>query len=151
MFIHTKYCFCKYKACGYLATKIYCFGGRLLDQKTGDTSMIMLDIFNSSGTTADEFKDKWVTVTTNTNGLDIKGRNGISTVPLPDGKSMLLLGGGVTGTTKLASQMIAFNGETKTWQGYPDYTEPPYGSRQMLVEFNVTCTSVVSQLILKRL
>ncbi|KAG2203959.1 hypothetical protein INT47_007542 [Mucor saturninus] len=91
----------------------------------------MLDISNTSETTADELMNKWVTVTTNTNGLDIKGRNGIATVPLPDGKTMLLLGGGVSGTTKLPNQMIAFNGETKAWQAYPDYTEDPYGVRQI--------------------
>lgn len=91
----------------------------------------MLDIYNSSGTTADEFTNNWVTVAPITNGLDIRGRSGIATVSLPDEKTMLLLGGGESGSTKLASQMLAFNGETASWQEYPDYTEEPYGVREM--------------------
>ncbi|KAG2204591.1 hypothetical protein INT47_012650 [Mucor saturninus] len=120
-----------YTSCGYLATKIYCFGGRLQSNVYPDTNMVMLDILNYSGSTAEEFKNRWVTVTTNPNGLEISQRGGIATVPLPDGKTMLLLGGWSGGNTKLPSQMLAFNGETRSWQKYPDYTEDPYGVRQI--------------------
>ncbi|KAI7895692.1 uncharacterized protein EV154DRAFT_494619 [Mucor mucedo] len=118
-------------SCGYLNRKIYCFGGKAQVNSIAGTSTVMLDIFNSSGITADEFTNHWVTVAPITNGLDIRGRSGIATVSLPDEKTMLLLGGGESGSTKLASQMLAFNGETVSWQGYPDYTEEPYGVREI--------------------
>ncbi|KAG2203958.1 hypothetical protein INT47_007541 [Mucor saturninus] len=118
-------------SCGYLNRKIYCFGGKAQVNSIAGTSIVMLDIFNSSGTTADEFTNNWVTVAPITNGLDIRGRSGIATVSLPDEKTMLLLGGGESGSTKLTSQMLAFNGETVSWQGYPDYTEEPYGVREI--------------------
>lgn len=93
--------------------------------------MTMLDISNNSGSTADDLKNKWATVTTNPNGLDIKSRDSPQAMQLPDGKTLVLSGGWNNAFTNLVSQTIAFNGENQFWIGYANYTEPPYGNRQM--------------------
>ncbi|KAG2203960.1 hypothetical protein INT47_007543 [Mucor saturninus] len=91
----------------------------------------MLDIFNSSKSTADQLKDRWETITTNTAGIDLKARDAPQTVQLPDGKTMLMSGGWSSRTSKLSAQTIAFNAENRSWVSYPDYTEAPYGVRQI--------------------
>lgn len=93
----------------------------------------MLDIRSGSGSTLDELKNQWVTVTTNTNGLDIKTRMYTQSMQLPDGKTLLLSGGWNRDYANLVQQTIAFNGEDLSWQGYANYTESPYGNRQMSV------------------
>lgn len=115
-----------------MGTKIYCFGGEVQD-KNSDNSMIVLDIFSGTSNTADDFQSQWATVTTNTNGLEIKGRNHPSFAQLQDEKTMLISGGWTAGNIKLTSQTLAFNGDTKTWEGFEEYIEAPYGIRQMLV------------------
>jgi hypothetical protein len=96
-----------------------------------DNSMIMLDILSNSEITADELKDKWATVTTYTNGLNIQPRDVPQTMQLPDGKTLLLRGGCNTASSKLAYQTISFNAESHSWEGYANYAEGAYRNRQM--------------------
>lgn len=119
-------------ACGYLSDKIYCFGG-LTTAGTSfpDSTMVMLDIVNGSGSTLDELKDQWVTVTTFPNGLDITTRAYTQSMQLSDGKTLLISGGWNNDYTNLAVQTLAFNAEDLGWRGFANYTEYPYGDRQM--------------------
>lgn len=119
-------------ACGYLSNKIYCFGGSTsADLSFPDSTMVMLDIVNGSGSTLDELKNQWVTVTTYPNGLDITTRVFTQSTQLPDGKSLLISGGWNNDYNNLAAQTLVFNGEDLTWRGFANYTEYPYGNRQM--------------------
>lgn len=95
--------------------------------------MVMLDIFNNSGSTAVEMKDRWVTVTTNTNGVDLSSRDLPQVMQLPDGKTLLLSGGWNTASTRLTSQTIAYSADTNSWNAYANYVEVPFGNRQMWV------------------
>lgn len=115
-----------------MSKKIYCYGG-LTDAEgdISDVSMVMLDVFNNSGSTADEMKDKWVTITTNTNGVDLNSRDFPQIMQLPDDKTLLISGGWNTANTRLTSQTITYNSETNSWKDYANYTEEPYGNRQM--------------------
>ncbi|KAI7889480.1 uncharacterized protein EV154DRAFT_514362 [Mucor mucedo] len=119
-------------ACGYLSDKIYCFGG-LTTAGTSfpDSTMVMLDIVNGSGSTLDELKDQWVTVTTFPNGLDITTRAYTQSMQLSDGKTLLISGGWNNDYTNLAVQTLAFNAEDLGWRGFANYTEYPYGDRQI--------------------
>jgi hypothetical protein len=74
-----------------LENKIYCFGGEMtasIAPKATDTIMNMLDISTNIGSTADELKNKWVTISTNTKNLNIRPRYEPQTMLLPDGKTM---------------------------------------------------------------
>ncbi|KAG2202458.1 hypothetical protein INT47_013074 [Mucor saturninus] len=93
--------------------------------------MVMLDIVNGSGSTLDELKDQWVTVTTFPNGLDITTRAYTQSMQLSDGKTLLISGGWNNDYSNLAVQTLAFNAEDLSWRGFANYTEYPYGDRQI--------------------
>ncbi|KAG2202470.1 hypothetical protein INT47_013086 [Mucor saturninus] len=118
-------------SCALLSKKIYCYGG-LTDAEgdIADVSMVMLDVFNNSGSTADEMKDRWTTVTTNTNGVKLNSREAPQIMQLDD-KTLLLSGGYNKEYTKLTSQTVTYNSETNSWKEYADYIETPYGNRQI--------------------
>ncbi|KAI7871988.1 uncharacterized protein EV154DRAFT_529417 [Mucor mucedo] len=119
-------------SCAFLSKKIYCYGGLTdADGTISDVSIVMLDVFNSSGSTADEMMNRWVTVTTNTNGVDLKARDFPQIMQMPDDKTLLISGGWNNAYTKLTSQTITYNSETNSWKNYANYTEAPYGNRQI--------------------
>ncbi|KAG2202471.1 hypothetical protein INT47_013087 [Mucor saturninus] len=119
-------------SCAFLSKKIYCYGGLTdADGTISDVSIVMLDVFNNSGSTADEMMNRWVTVTTNTNGVDLNARDFPQIMQMPDDKTLLISGGWNNAYTKLTSQTITYNSETNSWKNYANYTEAPYGNRQI--------------------
>lgn len=92
----------------------------------------MLDISAYSGSTAEELSDKWVTITTSNNNIDVKKRDGPQSMTLPDGKTMLIIGGTFPDNdSPLVSQTLAFNRETQSWGSYESYEDNNFGPRQM--------------------
>jgi hypothetical protein len=114
-----------------LSNKIYCYGGATQANELSDSTINVLDIVSNSGNTADELKDKWMTITSNTNGLNIQLKHSPQGMQLPDGKTMLS-SGDLSDTYSPSTPMtLAFDSETYSWSSYPEYTEPNFGKRQM--------------------
>lgn len=119
-------------ACGYLAKKIYCFGGSAdSDILPPEIYMSLLDVSNLNGSTPKDLATQWENIETDAKTITLQSRRYAQTVPLPDGKSMLINGGSGPGDMLLANQTLVFNGETRSWSCYENYVEYPYGNRQM--------------------
>ncbi|KAI7896273.1 uncharacterized protein EV154DRAFT_492872, partial [Mucor mucedo] len=113
--------------CTFLSKKIYCYGG-LIDGEE-DVSMVMLDIFNNSGSTAEEMKGKWAIIYPNT-PADLNARQYPQHMQTDD-KTLLISGGNNKATTRLTAQTATYNSETNSWKEYPEYQEGSYGNRQI--------------------
>ena len=116
-----------------MSQRIYCFGGSASSDvdAISDSNLMYLDIVNGSGISTAELATKWTPITSITNGINIQSRDNPQSMVLPDGKTLLLSGGWNSADSKLVSQTIAYNADSNSWSGYPSYTEPPFGVRQM--------------------
>ncbi|KAG2234678.1 hypothetical protein INT48_005830 [Thamnidium elegans] len=91
-----------------------------------------LDIVYSSGNSTTELATKWTSISSKINGVNIQSRDHPQSLVLPDGKTMIISGGWSTlGSPLLTAQTIAYNADSNSWSGYPSYTEPPFGVRQI--------------------
>lgn len=115
--------------------KIYCYGGDMYSTTTKhvpNSGMNVLDLTNKSGTLATELQNMWQPVSYNINNVDLTSRTDAQCAILEGGKQMLINGGyDSVRPGKLANLNIAYNVDTNQWNALPDYTEPPYGKRQM--------------------
>ncbi|GAN02918.1 hypothetical protein MAM1_0030c02368 [Mucor ambiguus] len=121
--------------CGLMNGKIHCYGGDMYSTTTKHTpssSMNVLDLTNKSGTLATDLQNMWQPVSYNINNVDLTSRTDPQCVILEDGKQMLINGGyDSVRSEKLANLNIAYNVDSNRWDALPEYTEPPYGKRQI--------------------
>ncbi|KAL9548101.1 hypothetical protein PS6_006788 [Mucor atramentarius] len=121
--------------CGLMDGKIYCYGGDMYSTTTKhvpNSGMNVLDLTNKSGTLATELQNMWQPVSYNINNVDLTSRTDAQCAILEGGKQMLINGGyDSVRPGKLANLNIAYNVDTNQWNALPDYTEPPYGKRQI--------------------
>ncbi|KAG1087845.1 hypothetical protein G6F42_020470 [Rhizopus arrhizus] len=97
-----------------------------------NSGMNVLDLTNKSGTLATELQNMWQPVSYNINNVDLTSRIDAQCAILEGGKQMLINGGyDSVRPGKLANLNIAYNVDTNQWNALPDYTEPPYGKRQI--------------------
>lgn len=118
--------------CGLLSKSIYCFGGVPVGGTINtDSTINMLDLTISNGDTAAEIQKKWVTVSSDTNDVNIQARYRPQGIALPDGNGFLLSGGFSSTTTPIVDQTIVYNASTNKWSKYPNFEDRSYGNRQM--------------------
>lgn len=119
-------------ACGYLAKKIFCFGGSdSISKSAPSDAMHMLDLSNFNTDKPEEFESKWIKVDTDTKTQNILPRRYPQSTQLPDGKTLLVVGGEIYGNSSGVPQTLSFNGETLSWTTYQNFEDPPAKSRQM--------------------
>ena len=118
-----------------MSGKIYCYGGDVYSTNTeyaASSSMNVLDLTNKSGTLATDLQNMWEPVSYDINNVDLTSRTDAQCVVLEGGKQMLVNGGqDLVRPKKLINLNIAYNVDSNQWSALPDYTEPPYGKRQM--------------------
>ncbi|KAF1801455.1 hypothetical protein FB192DRAFT_1470990, partial [Mucor lusitanicus] len=115
--------------------KIYCYGGDMYSTTTKyapSNSMNVLDLTNKSGTLATDLQNMWQPVSYNINNVDLTSRTDAQCVIL-EGEKQMLINGGYDSVRpgKLVNLNIAYNADSNQWDALPDYTEPPYGKRQI--------------------
>lgn len=114
---------------------IYCYGGDMYSSITEyapSSGMNVLDLTNKSGTLATDLQNMWQPVSYDINNVDLTSRTDAQCAILEGGKQMLINGGyDRVRSEKLANLNIAYSVDTRQWNALPDYTEPPYGRRQM--------------------
>jgi hypothetical protein len=121
--------------CGFLLNSIYCFGGSPYGgfslAEFPDNSIKILNLTTLSGTSTSDLQNKWTPFTAIYTGVGNTPRNEPQYMALPDGKRMVFNGGFTKYRTVLQDQSIVYDASIKSWSKYPDYSEYPYGSRQM--------------------
>ncbi|KAI7893658.1 uncharacterized protein EV154DRAFT_501085 [Mucor mucedo] len=119
-------------SCGYLAKKIFCFGGSdSISTSVPSDAMHMLDLSNFSADKPEEFESIWVKVDTDTKTQNILPRRYPQSTQLPDGKTLLVVGGEIYGNSSGVPQTLSFNAETLSWTTYQNFEDPPAKSRQI--------------------
>ncbi|KAI7893664.1 uncharacterized protein EV154DRAFT_600714 [Mucor mucedo] len=119
-------------SCGYLVKKIFCFGGAVkISTGIPSDAMSILDLTMYSGKTTDELATKWVRLYTNTENQNILPRSNPQSTQLPDGKTLLIVGGDISGNASGIPQTLSFNGETLSWDFYPNFEDSSFGNRQI--------------------
>ncbi|KAG2213036.1 hypothetical protein INT47_011185 [Mucor saturninus] len=94
-------------------------------------AMSILDLTMYSGKTTDELATKWVRLYTNTENQNILPRSNPQSTQLPDGKTLLIVGGDISGNASGIPQTLSFNGETLSWDFYPNFEDSSFGNRQI--------------------
>ncbi|KAG2213035.1 hypothetical protein INT47_011184 [Mucor saturninus] len=89
--------------------------------------MNVLDLTTLNEKTPEELSSKWANIDANTKSQNIESRVNPQSTQLPDGKTLLIVGGGIGGV----SQTISFNGETMSWDFYQNYKDPSTGNRNI--------------------
>ncbi|KAG2213038.1 hypothetical protein INT47_011187 [Mucor saturninus] len=119
-------------SCGYLTQKIFCFGGeeKILSSTSSD-SMHMIDLTAYNENSTDDFVAKWKLIDIDTKNQTIQPRRYSQSTQLPDGKTLLIVGGEVPENLSGSPQVLSFNGETLSWDFYKNFEDPPYGNRQI--------------------
>lgn len=85
----------------------------------------MLDLESFNGMNSDELVTQWNIALTKEFVME---RDYPQSTPLPDGKTLLIVGGDVIG----GPQTLTFNGETMSWDTtYQKFEDPPFGNRHM--------------------
>lgn len=119
-----------------MSGKIYCYGGLLFTTATEnkvDNVMNVLDITNKTDITSDSLQNLWKSVSYIGNNVDLTPRTDPQCVVISDQNRMIVNGGYVSATTKLENMTAVYDALQNKWLAHPDYTEDPYGKRQMLV------------------
>lgn len=93
--------------------------------------MHVLDLSNFSPEKTEEFQTKWVTLDTNTKTQNILPRRYPQSTQLPDGKTLLIVGGQIYGNSSDVPQTLSFNAENLSWNTYKNFEDPPLKNRQM--------------------
>lgn len=91
----------------------------------------MLDLTICNGETAAEIQKKWMTVSSDTNGVNIQARYRPQAIALPDGNGFLISGGYSSTSTSIVDQTIVYNASTNKWSKYQNFEDGSYGNRQM--------------------
>jgi hypothetical protein len=119
--------------CGFLLDSIYCIGGSVNVVphmvEDPDNSINKLNLTALSGTSTSDLQNKWTPVTPTYAGVDTTARGEPQHMTLPDGKRMVF-NGGLTARS-LQDQSIVYDASINSWSKYSNYSEYPYGSRQM--------------------
>lgn len=85
----------------------------------------MLDMKKCTGMTTEEFDTQWF-IRDDIKPVELGFMNRQS-APLPDGKTLLMVGG----VSSFTAESFTFNGESTVWEEYPGYKDPPFGYRAM--------------------
>ncbi|EPB83175.1 hypothetical protein HMPREF1544_10068 [Mucor circinelloides 1006PhL] len=120
--------------CGLMSGKIYCYGGLLFTTATEnkvDNVMNVLDITNKTDITSDSLQNLWKSVSYIGNNVDLTPRTDPQCVVISDQNRMIVNGGYVSATTKLENMSVVYDALQNKWLAHPDYTEDPYGKRQV--------------------
>jgi hypothetical protein len=121
--------------CGFLLDSIYCIGGSVQSAfniaESPDNSINILNLTALNGTSTSDLQNKWTPVTPIYAGFDTTARNEPQHMALPDGKRMVFNGGFTGSRSVLQDQSIVYNASTNLWSKYSNYSEHPFGSRQM--------------------
>lgn len=118
--------------CGLLSKNVYCFGGTPVgDNANSDSTINMLDLSTCNGETATEIQKKWLTVSSDTNGVNLQARYRPQAIAFPDGDGFLISGGYSATSKSIADQTIVYNVSTNKWSKYQNFKDGSYGDRQM--------------------
>ncbi|KAG2204941.1 hypothetical protein INT46_005367 [Mucor plumbeus] len=129
--------------CGLLSKNIYCFGGIPVgDNTNSDSTINMLDLTICNGETAAEIQKKWMTVSSDTNGVNIQARYRPQAIALPDGNGFLISGGYSSTSTSIVDQTIVYNASTNKWSKYQNFEDGSYGNRQIYYGSSVNVPSL---------
>lgn len=93
--------------------------------------MHMLDLTNYNADAADNLVTKWAKLDTNAKNQSIEPRSNPQSTQLPDGKTLLIVGGDISGYQTVLPRTLSFDVETMSWDTYPGFVDPPFGQRQM--------------------
>lgn len=116
--------------------KIYCYGGAAFKSATVsqvDSTINVLDLINKSGIATSDLQNLWTPISYNPGNVNVAGRTDPQCIVLEDGKRMIVNGGYDSTANQLKNLNIAYNAEKNQWEALEDYTEEPYGRRQMYV------------------
>lgn len=116
--------------------KVYCYGGSVFRSTTVsqvDSVMNVLDLTNRSGIAASDLQNLWTPITYNPRNVNVASRADPQCIVLEDGKRMIVNGGYDSTANQLININFAYDAAENQWEALEDYTEEPYGRRQMYV------------------
>lgn len=116
-----------------LKQKIYCYGGEIQETViVPDSTMYELDITQAYKANMSMLGDSWKVVIPDTAGVNTEERGSCQYAAI--GGMRLVVSGCYNCLSKgapISDQTIVYDAETNSWKKYLNYTEQPYGNRQM--------------------
>jgi hypothetical protein len=116
-----------------LNNNIYCYWSANLVGRTEHegAQLATLEIANANRVRMSTLANNWIVTTVETDTMEAESRQN-SQYAAVDGKYLIISGGrNIDATARIVNQTIVYDIQTLSWKKYPDYEEPPYGSRQM--------------------